>query len=245
MRNQKITGIALFIALVFVPAAAFGQFGGFGKKIKKKSMDTKPIEKLIKEIEGVVGQYEEATLHVWTATETVQETIKPYFEGEFPVLTKPLKEIKKDIKEAKDDAAKAAAVKLHHSYFKEMDARKKKVEELLNDPVKTTDIKGKLQPPELKNLGVIMKELKPVPEQDTKLIAKMPDLAKKAADAVGKLAKAVKDNPLKAGDYKKLIDKLNALTEELNKMPAELKKQITAIDTMLGNIHKLIAEEAK
>lgn len=243
MRNRGITTIALFIVMVFAPAAVFAQFGGFGKK--KKSLDTKPITKLIKDIEGVVGEYEEATLNVWTATETVQETIKPYFEGEFPVLTKPLKEIKKDIKEAKDDAAKAAAIKLHEGYFTEMEARKLKVEELLNDPVKTTDIKGKLQPPELKNLSTIVAELKPVPEKDTKLIARSPELVKKAAEAVVTLTKAVKDNPLKAGDYKKLIDKLNALTEELNKMPAELKKQIGAIENMLGNIHKLVTKDEK
>ena len=238
MKSRISLFVALFIAMTFVPGVALGQFGGLGKK--KNKFNVKPVKKLIKDIEVVVKDYHGATENVWTATETVQNTIKPYAEGEFPVLTKTWGEIRKSIQEAKDDAAKAAAVELSDKYIIEMVERKKKIEEFMQDPAKTADIQSKLQVPEIENLKTIIENLKPVPEKDAKLIAEAPELSKKATEAIAELTKQITKTPLKAADYKKLIKKLKDANVELLKIPEELTKQLEAIKIMTANIAKLI-----
>jgi len=237
MKGRLFAGITVLLAFVALPLTGYCQFGGLVKKSKFK---TKPIKKLIKEIGECVGEYEDATARVWSATETVQELVKQYTAGEFPVLTKTWGEIRKTMLEAKEDAEKAAAVELSRAYLKEMVERKKAMEAFFNDPAKTADVQGKLQPPEMEKLNSIVTDLTPVPEKDTKLIARSKDLTEKAGKAVKDLTKQIKKNPLKAGDYKKLLDKLNDGLKELGKMPEELQKQISAINTMLGNIQKLL-----
>jgi hypothetical protein len=238
MKSRISLFVALFVAMTFVPGVALGQFGGLGKK--KNKFNVKPVKKLIKDIDVVVKDYNEATENVWTATETVQNTIKPYAEGEFPALTNTWGEIRKSIKEAKDDTAKAAAVELSDKYIIEMIERKKKIEELMKDPVKTADLQSKLQVPEIENLKTIVANLKPVPEKDAKLIAEAPELAKKSTETIAKLTKQITKTPLKAADYKKLIKKLKKANVKLLKIPEELKKQVEAINVMMANIAKLI-----
>ncbi len=236
---KYITMMLALTALVLAPLTASAQFCGLGKKSK---FDTKPIKKLLKEIDGVVDEYEDATENVWTATETVQNVVKQYAEGEFPVLTKPWGEIRKALKEAKEDAEKAAAIELSNKYFAEMTERKKAVEAVMADPVKATDLKGKLQPPEKEQFKTVVTNLKPVPEKDAKLITRSQELNTKAAKAVADLTEQMGKNPLKAADYKKLVSKLNAGIDKLNQIPTELNKQIEAIATMLANLDKLLTD---
>jgi uncharacterized phage infection (PIP) family protein YhgE len=236
---RRFTAFAALIAMAIIPLSASAQFGFGGKKNK---FDTKPVKALLSDIDKVVVEYEDGTENVWTATEIVQNTVKAYADGEFPVLTQPWGEIRKAIKEAKDDAAKAAAVELSNKYLKEMAERKKAVEAFMADPVKSADIAGKLQPPEVDQLKKVVESLKPVPEQDLKLIAKAQELSTKAAKSVADLTTQITKNPLKAGDYKKLVDKLNAGIADLNKIPTELQKQMDAITTMVANLDKMLTK---
>ena len=149
-------------------------------------------------------------------------------------------EIRKEINEAKDDAARTAAVELSNKYLLEIEERKKAVEAFLADPAKAADIQGKLQPPEVEQLNQIVASMKPVPEQDAQLIKRSTDLTAKAATGVADLTKQIGSNPLKANDYNKLINKLNTGMEKLNQIPTELNKQVDAIKTMLANLDKLL-----
>jgi len=235
--RSLIQSAVLALLLCVVPQFAFAQFG-----LKVPKFDTGPVKKTLAEIDKVVAEYEEATEKVWTATETMQNIIKTYAEGEFPILEKPWGEIRKMIKEAKDDAARAAAFELSEKYFKEMDERKKAVDAFMNDPVKATDLKGKLQPPELEQLKTIAENLKPVPKLDTELVTRSTKLTGDTTKAVADLGTQAAKDPLKAADYKKLIDQCNKGIEKLNKIPTELEKQIKAIEGVLSSLAKLLGE---
>jgi len=237
--RRTIGAMLVTLVLSVLPQVGWAQFGGL---VKKSTYDTKPANQLIADMEAVVAEAEVGTLHVWTATETVQNLVKQYAEGDFPALTATWGEIRKSLTEAKDEAQKAAAIELSAKYLVEMAERKKAMETVLADPARSVDIKGKLQAPEKEQLAKISANLKPVPEKDTALITRATDLAAKAAKITAELGVQTAKDPLKAGDYKKLIDKLNALNGEVGKLPAELQKQVDSITTMMANITKLIAD---
>jgi len=230
--------IGILAAATLVPAVAFGQFGGL---VKKSSFDTKPVEKLLKEIDGCVKQYDDATEKVWTATETVQDIVKQYREGEFPVLTKTWAQIRKDVTEAKDDAQRAAAVELSVAYVREIVERKKAVEEFLDDPVKCADLKSRIKAPELEQLNKIVANLKPVPQEDAAIATNAKDLTEKAGKSVVSLTEQTTKDPLKSGDYKKLIDRLNKGSEKMGKIMTDLDSQVKAVETTLTTLNKVIA----
>jgi hypothetical protein len=232
-----IQSAVVALLLCVVPQFAQAQFG-----LKVPKFDTGPVKKLLGEIDKVVAEYEDATEKVWTATETMQDIIKAYAAGDFPVLEKPWGEIRKMIKEAKDEAARTAAFQLSEKYFKEMDERKKAVDAVMDDPVKATDIKGKLQPPEVEQFKTISTNLKPVPQQDAELITRATKLSADAAKAVADLTAQAAKDPLKAADYKKLIDQCNKGIEKLGKIPTELEKQVKAVEGVISNLAKLIGE---
>lgn len=234
---KRFTAFLAVVALALIPLSASAQFG-LGKK--KNKFNTKPINQILGDIDKVVEEYEEATVNVRTATETVQNIIKGYADGEFPVLTQPWAEIRKGIQEAKDDAARLAAVELSNKYLLEIEARKKAVEAFLADPAKSADIQSKLQAPEVEQLNKIVANMKPVPEKDAKLIKRSGELNAKAAKGVADLTTQMGKNPLKANDYKKLIKKLNTGIDKLNLIPTELNKQLDAIKSMLANVDKLL-----
>jgi hypothetical protein len=238
-KMKRFVTFVVAVSLALIPLAASAQFG-LGKK--KNKFNTKPINQLLGDIDKVVEEYEGATENVRTATETVQGIVKGYADGEFPILTKPWAEIRKEIKEAKDEAAKTAAVELSNKYLLELEARKKAVEAFLADPAKTADLQGKLQAPEVAELNKIVANLKPVPAKDAKIIKRSGDLNTKAAKGVADLTKQIGKNPLKANDYKKLIKKLNTGIDKLTKIPTELNKQVDAITTMLANLDKLLTK---
>ncbi len=232
-----IQSAVVALLLCLVPQLAQAQFG-----LKVPKFDTGPVKKLLGEIDKVVAEYEDATEKVWTATETMQDIIKTYASGEFPVLEKPWGEIRKMIKEAKDEAARTAAFELSEKYLKEMDERKKAVDAFMDDPVKAADLKGKLQPPEIEQLKTIAANLKPVPKADAEIITRAGKLNADTAKAVGDLGTQAAKDPLKAADYKKLVDQCNKGIEKLTKIPTELEKQVKAVEGVLSNLAKLLGE---
>lgn len=237
MRSNRLASIAVFTFVLLVPVFAFGQFGALKKK---KKFNTKPVNALLKKMDGTVAKYEEGTLKVLTATETTQKLVDQYADGDFPVLTATWGNIKKSIDEAKDEAEKSAAFKLRDGYFREMAERKKAMDEALKDPAKAADLGSKFQAPEKEQLATIAKELKGVPDKDAAILKDSQAHIKEATDLMKKLTKQAASDPLRAKDYKTLGGKLKDGVEKLGKVNGELDKQIKAVNGLLGNIGKLL-----
>jgi methyl-accepting chemotaxis protein len=235
---RKFTGL-LFVIALLVPAVAFAQFGGLGGGQK---LNTKEADKVLKQIDSTVAEYDQATAQLWESTEIVQNLIAQYSEGQFPALTQNWATIQKMIKDAKDDTERAAAFKLTDAYFVEMDQRKAKMEEILNDPVKSANVKQRFQAPEVEQLTKARDNVKTVPEKDQALIQNLPGLIEQTTAAIKDMTEQAAKNPLKANDAQKLIDKMNKGIEKLNKIKTDLDKQVNAANTLLGAIDKLLTK---
>jgi hypothetical protein len=237
--------VALFCLTLAGSAWAFGGLGGLKVKAPTSSFDTSKVEGLVKELDDTNKTFDDATATFWQATEQFQGVISPYAAGEFPILTRKIEEIRKVQSEAKDDAAKTAALSLRGNYIKEMEARAKHIEGLLQDPAKHADLQGKLKDEDIESLKKVTETLKTTAETDKKVAEKVADISPKVPTAVEELGTQATKDPVKAGDYKKLIDRLNKGNKQLTEIPTEAGRQAKAGDTMTGQITKLIVKAVK
>ncbi len=237
----RVLSIAIALVWLFVPAAASAQFGGMIKK--KKKFDMKKVEKLEKRIDKVVKQYEEGSEAMWTATENVQIMVDQYKDGDFPVLTKNWATIKKELVDVKTDAGKRAEVlKQRALYFDEMGKRKTEMEAFLSNAENLTQVKGKLTIPEKKQITETSTALKTVPKKDQALLNESQKLVKETGTMIADLSKQLSSDPMRANEYQKVIDRLQASMDRLTGIADELGTQLDAAEAMVGVLGKLLED---
>lgn len=237
---KRLFWIAMVVVSLTIPGAAFAQFGKIKVGGSKTKFDTKRVTALQDRVDKVVVQYEEATAGLWNATETLQELIAQFKAGEFPVLTQNWKTIKKEFLDAKDDAARKLALDKEPLYLTEMVERGKAVRGVLDDAAQLSEVKGKLGVPEKDRLKEAHKGIKDLPTKDKALITEAKAILSDSTKVIEDLSKQIKEDPVKANDYKKMLDKLNASMDRLKQIVPELEKQIAAVETLLGDLSKLI-----
>lgn len=228
---RRVVGLWILALVVMVPMVASAQFGGL---IKKSKFDTSKVDKLLKDIDALVGEYEEASEKLWNSSEVIQGLVAQYKAGEFPVLTKNWAVLKEEFQKVKDDAEKTVLIKQKDLYRQEMAARAKAMEDFFQDPTRKADLKGKLQVPEVEQLKVAYGGVKDLPAKDKAILDRVPGLTAQIPGLLADLGKQVLEDPLKAGDYKKLIDRLNKGMERLTVIPTELGDQLKAVELLLG-----------
>ncbi len=234
---RRVVGLWLLALVVMVPMVASAQFGGL---IKKSKFDSSKVDKLLKDIDALVAEYEEASDKVWNSTEIVQGLVAQYKSGEFPVLTKNWAVLKEEFQKVKDDAEKSVLIKQKDLYRQEMATRAKAMEDFFQDPTRKADLKGKLTVPEKDQVVAAYTGLKEVPGKDKAILERVPGLTGQIPGLIADLGKQVLEDPLKAGDYKKLIDKLNKGLERLTVIPTELGEQIKAVELLLGVVASIV-----
>lgn len=227
--------VAVAMCIPFMANAQFGKGIPGGKKY-----DTKKVDKLLKDIDALVAEYEEGTAQLWEGTEIVQNLVAQYKGGDFPILTKNWAVLKKAYKDAKNDAERTLVIKEREIYRGEMDKRAAAVEEFIKDPARKADLKGKITIPEKEQLQTVQKNISTLPEKDKAIIDRIPALVGQVPGLVADLTKQIAEDPLKAGDYQKMIDKLNKGAEKLQAIPGELEKQLKAVDVLLGVLGDLL-----
>jgi hypothetical protein len=240
----KLTPIIIgIVALSFVSTAALAGEQWNVPKVKKSKFKTSGITKLLKDVDKINETFDGATADFWEATELFQSVINPYTDGKMPLLTKNWKVIKQMGVDAKDQAEKQTALDLRNGYVKEMEVRRKFLEGMMGDPAGTMKLKTSFNTDDIKTLGAVQKLLKKVVTTDKKVLGMVPGSAKKIPGEITKLGKQVTKDPLKAGDYKKLISKLKVGQKKLGEIPPEAGRQTKAADSMTGSITKLLAAE--
>lgn len=234
---KRLIGVSLLVFSICVPMIASAQFGGL---VKKSKYDTKKVDTLLKDIDAVVAQYEEATDRVWNSSEIVQNLVATYKAGEFPVLTKNWAVLKDAFGKVKDDAERSLLLKEKDLYRQQMGARAKAMEEFLQDPTRKADLKGKFTVPEKDQLKTVYGDLKAVPDKDKAIADQATALVGQIPALLADLGKQVTEDPLKAGDYKKLMDRLNKGTEKLTAIPTELGEQLKAVELLVSVLAGLV-----
>lgn len=234
---KRLVGVSILVLSICIPMVASAQFGGL---VKKSKFDTKKVDTLLKDIDGVVAQYEEASDKLWNSSEIVQNLVATYKAGEFPVLTKNWAVLKEAYGKVKDDAEKSLLLKEKDLYRQQMGTRAKAMEDFFQDPTRKADLKGKLSIPEKEQVKTVYTDLKAIPGKDKAIVDQATALAGQIPAMVADLGKQLLEDPLKAGDYKKMIDRLNKGVEKLTAIPTELTEQMKAVELLLGVLGGLL-----
>jgi len=222
------TILTTVLALLLLPMAANAQFGKI--KIKGSKFDDSKLKALHGRIDKVVAEYEDATAGLWTSTELLQEILAGYKGGEFPILTQNWNTIRTELNQAKKDAQRKLGLDKRKVYLDEMVQRQAAVRELLDDPVRTGDIRDKLTVPDKDKLSAASNGVKDLPAKDLALINESQAILKDSIAVIESLTKQIASDPLKAGKYKKMLDKLSKSLDRLKDIPGELQKQVTAVE---------------
>ena len=247
--KKNVLSLAVFATVVLLPVFAFAQFGGL---VPTKSFDTSKVDKLLDKADKVHTEYGEVTATLWDTTEIVQNLVDQFSEGEFPLLTnawKGLKQAAQDkLKAAKEAGEKIedelafeldTLTKLRTDYFAEMVERKAAMAAILDDPAKAAEIKVQIPAPELEAVQSNAKDLEKFPTRQATMVKEIKTMTTDAASLVKELGEQAISNPLKAGDYKSLMGKLETATGKLTNIASELPKQVEAVETILGALKKL------
>jgi hypothetical protein len=225
------TAISLLAGLVLVPSLAFGQFL---RPVEGSAYDTKEANEVLKDLDALGLECEEGTMKIRTGTETVQALVAKGKGGDFPVLTKKWKSIQAEADKLGKDARKKFLIKQEDLYLGELLQRTVAMEAFLKDPVKAADFKAKLSGPDKKELQGVNKGFKGLLKKHKASLKRTPTIVAKVPGVVAELGKQTAKDPLRSGDYQKLVKKLNKGEKKAQKVPQELDKQVNDIQKMLG-----------
>ncbi|MBM4372107.1 MAG: hypothetical protein FJ098_10665 [Deltaproteobacteria bacterium] len=199
-------------------------------------------QKLLTEIAAVDRVFQEATDAFWEATEIFQTTVFAYAEGDIPILSKNWAAIK-EARDAADAKLSKQFEPMRGNYLKEMESRVQFMDGLIQDPAKTLGIKGRLTTEDIDKLKRLPELLRTVVTKDTEAVQGAGRLLPLLAPAITDMAGNIQKNPLKAGAYKKEMERLKKAQKKLEGIPPEGDRQIKAADSMGGSLVRFIEEK--
>ena len=225
--TRTLTGLVAAVLIMGVAATAHAQ---------------SDANKLFADIDATSQLFEEATDALWEATEIFQTTVFAYAEGDIPILTKNWEAVK-GIRDSAEKKVKKQFEPIRGNYLKEMESRVAFMDALVADPAKALGIKGLLTTEDIDKLIKLPELLRTVVDKDTEALKRATELVARVPAAITEMGEAIAANPMKAGAYKKQINKLKKARKKLEAIPPEGSRQLKAADSMGGSIGRFIEEK--